>query len=132
MKFRIMKHELRIMVKMMVFIAFLMIHNSLFIIPVYAEVDIGKEFGFGEIGSFGEGVSKLVTPGFSVASVLVIIYFLFGAFKFLSSGGDKEKIAEGRQMITHSMIGFIILMFAFVILQFLLSSLFGITGFLII
>lgn len=106
--------------------------TTLYPTSAYAEVNIGKEFGFGGIGSFGEGISKLVTPGFSVASVLVIIYFLFGAFKFLASGGDKEQIAEGREMITHSMIGFIILMFAFVILQFLLSSLFGITGFLII
>lgn len=105
------------------------VHSTFYITPVYAEVKIGEKFGFGGIPSFGEGISKLVTPGFSIAAVLVVLYFLFGAFKFLASGGDKEEIAAGRNMITHAIIGFIILIFAFVIMQFLLSSLFGITSF---
>ncbi|MBI2019653.1 hypothetical protein HYS95_03235 [Candidatus Daviesbacteria bacterium] len=123
----------------MSFVALFMIHNSLFIIPAYAAnpctsnpkggFDIGSCFGFGGITSLGEAVSRLVVPGFSIAAVAVVIYFLLGAFKFLTSGGNKETIAEGRNMITHAIIGFIILMFAFLILQFLLSSLFGITGF---
>lgn len=95
----------------------------------YAEVDIGKKFGFGGITSLGDAVSRLVVPGFSLAAIAVIIYFLLGAFKFLTSGGNKEEVAAGRNMITHAIIGFIILMFAFLILQFLLSSLFGITNF---
>ncbi len=52
-----------------------------------------------------------------------------GAFKYLRSGGEKEEVQGARQMITHSIIGFIILIFAFFILQFLLSTLFGVTGF---
>lgn len=90
---------------------------------------IGPCFGFGGITSLGDAVSRLVTPAFSVAAAAVIIYFLMGALKFLMSGGNKEEVAAGRNMITHAIIGFIILIFAFLILQFLLSSLFGITGF---
>lgn len=91
-------------------------------------VQIGECFGFGDIHSFGQGITQLVAPVFSVAAAAVIIYFLIGAFKFLASGGDKEQIAGGRQILTHSIIGFILLIFAFVIIQFLLSSLFGISG----
>lgn len=97
--------------------------------PVYAKVEIGKIFGFGDIKSLGDATSRLVVPGFSLAAVAVVIYFLMGAFKFLTSGGNKEEVAAARAMITHAIIGFIILMFAFLILQFLLSALFGITGF---
>ena len=92
-----------------------------------ADVKIGDKFGFGDILSLGEGTSKLVMPVFSIATTLVVIYFLLGAFKYLTSGGDKEAVAGARQMITHSMVGFIILIFAFFIVQFLLSSLLGIT-----
>lgn len=92
-------------------------------------VNIGEKFGFGDITSLGDATSKLVMPIFSIAAAAVVIYFLWGAFKFLTSGGNKEEVAGARQMIIHAIIGFIILMFAFLILQFLMSSLFGITNF---
>lgn len=105
---------------------------ALYASPVYAEVNIGKEFGFGDITSLGETTSRIVTPIFSIAAAAVIIFFLWGAFKWLKSGGNKEEIAGARQVITHTIVGFILLIFAFLILQFLLSSLFGITGLQII
>jgi len=90
---------------------------------------IGDCFGFGKITSLGQAVSQLIPAVFSIAAAAVVIYFLLGAFKILGSGGSKEDVAAGRQIITHAIIGFIILIFAFLIIQFLLSSLFGITGF---
>lgn len=67
----------------------------------------------------GETTSKLVVPAFSLAAAGVVIYFLLGAFKYLRSGGNKEEVEGSRQMITHAIIGFIILMFAFLVLQFI-------------
>ncbi|MBI2020448.1 hypothetical protein HYS94_03415 [Candidatus Daviesbacteria bacterium] len=64
-----------------------------------------------------------------MAAVLVVLYFLFGAFKYLRAGGNKEEVEGARQMIEHAIFGFILLMFAFLILQFLLSFLFGVTNF---
>lgn len=96
--------------------------------PAYAAVNIGGEYGFGEVKTLGQGVGLLVTPAFSIATTAVVIYFLIGAFKYLSAGGDKEAVSGAQKMITHSIIGFVLLMFAFLIFQFLLSSLFGITG----
>ncbi len=95
-------------------------------------VDIGEKFGFGNFKSLGGATSNLVPAIFSLAAALVVLYFLWGAFKYLTSKGAKEETAAAQQMITHAIIGFIILMFAFLILQFLLSSLFGVTGFQII
>ncbi|MBI2039677.1 hypothetical protein HYT18_01265 [Candidatus Microgenomates bacterium] len=73
----------------------------------------------------GEGTSRLVGPMFAAAAVAVILYFLFGAFFYLRSAGDKEEIQNARNMMTHAIVGFILLIFAFLILQFLLYSLFG-------
>lgn len=94
--------------------------------PVYADVPIGEKFGFGDITSFGQATKSLVGPIFSIASFLVILYFLLGAFKYLRGGGNKEEAAEARQMISHAIVGFIILMFAFLILQFVIFKLFNI------
>lgn len=94
-------------------------------------VNIGEHFGFRgpEYSSLGQATSQLITPFFSIAAFLVILYFLLGAFKYLRAGGNKEEVEGARQMIQHATLGFIILMFAFLILQFLLSSLFGVIGF---
>lgn len=97
--------------------------------PAYADVKIGEFFGYGGIESLGKGTSQLVMPTFSLAAVIIVIYFLVGAYKYLTSGGNKEEVEGARQMITHAIIGFILLMFAFLILQFLMSRLFGTTFF---
>ncbi|OGE25324.1 hypothetical protein A3C26_00655 [Candidatus Daviesbacteria bacterium RIFCSPHIGHO2_02_FULL_39_12] len=114
---------------------------TLYASPAYADVKIGEVFGFGSkcpdnspaaICSLGQATSKLVIPAFSVSTAAVVIYFLLGAFKYLMSGGRKEEIEGARNMIFHAIIGFIILMFAFLILQFLLFKLFDIKEFGII
>lgn len=89
-----------------------------------AEVNIGKEFGFGDYTSLGAVTTQLVAPFFSIATFLVIFYFLFGAFKYLKAGANKEDVESARQMITHAVIGFALLILSFLIIQFLLSSLF--------
>lgn len=100
--------------------------------PKNGGFDIGSCFGFGDITSLGQVISKLVPTLFSIAAAAVIIYFLWGAFDLLKSGGNKEEVANAKNRITHAIIGFIILMFAFLILQFLLSSIFKITDYQII
>ena len=82
-------------------------------------VNLGKEHPFGWLGSLGEGVTFLVAPMFEIAGVLLVIWFILGAFDILSSGGSKEKVAEGQGKITHSVIGFIMLIMAFFIIQFI-------------
>lgn len=81
--------------------------------------DIGQNFAFGDIGTLGEGLNKLVAPVFSIAVTLVVIYFLIGGFKYLTSAGEKEAVASARSMIIHAIIGFVLLLFIFLILQFL-------------
>lgn len=98
-----------------------------------AQVSIKDNFAFGQITSLGQGTNQLVVPVFSIATTLVVLYFLWGAWNWLISEGDKEKIEAARNIITHSIIGFFILMFTFLVLQFSLYSLFGIdTGFRVI
>lgn len=91
-------------------------------------VDIGEKFGFGDFKSVADAANKGIPTLFTLLAAIVVIYFVWGAFKFILSKGNKEEVAAARGMITHAIIGFIILIFAFFILQYLLSNLFGITG----
>jgi hypothetical protein len=101
------------------------------LIPTAYAVDLGKEYPLGAINSLGEGFGYLVGPGFAIAAIAVVFYFLIGAFKILVSGGDKGAMASAQAMITHAIIGFILLMLMFIILQFIPQA-FGLTGFKII
>ncbi len=114
--------------------SFLLLTITSYLLPitVHADVPIGDYFGFSGITSLGAGTSLLVPSVFSVAAVIVIIYFLLGAFKFLKAGGSKEEVAGAKAMIIHAIWGFIILMFAFLVVQFLLGKLFTQFGFNII
>jgi hypothetical protein len=96
---------------------------------VFAQpVSIGENYAFGGIKSFGEGLGYLVNPAFSLAGILLIIWFLWGTFDILVSGGDKEKVAAGRNKITHVIIGFMLLILMFLVLQFI-PRFFGLKGF---
>lgn len=82
-------------------------------------IDLSGEYAFGGIRSFGVGLGYLVGPAFTLAGILLIIYFLWGAFDFITSGGDKEKVASARAKITHVIIGFMLLILMFLVLQFI-------------
>jgi hypothetical protein len=84
-------------------------------------VNIGERFGLGHIKSLGDGISYLVGPAFTIAGIAVLLYFLFAAFKLIFSGGDKTAVAAAKDMITHSIIGVILLIMMFFVLPFILS-----------
>lgn len=86
---------------------------------VYAAVDIEKEYDFGDVISLGQGIDRLVLPAFSIATAAVVIYFLVAAFKLVSAGSDKDALEGAKNMITHAIIGFLLLFLAFAILQFI-------------
>lgn len=82
-------------------------------------VNLKDQFAFGGINSLGEGSSYLIGPMFQVAAIGVTFYLLFGAFKYIASGGDKNAVASARAMITHGFIGLILLLLLFLVVQFI-------------
>ncbi len=82
-------------------------------------IDLSKDFGFGWFDSLGSALDRLTRPGFEIAAMAVVFYIVIAGFRFLMSGGDKDAIAGARRMMTHAVIGFILLMLMFLILQFL-------------
>lgn len=91
-------------------------------------MDIGEKFGFGSsfANSLGDVVTKIVVPIFSIATIIVTLYFLWGAWDWLVSEGDKQKVADARNKITQAIVGFLILILVFFILPFVLFKLFGV------
>ena len=62
-------------------------------------------------------ITNAITIVFTVASLLVLVYLIWGSFKWIISGGDKESLKSAKGMITHALIGMGMLALSFVILR---------------
>lgn len=61
----------------------------------------------------------------NLGGLLLILYFIWGAVDWITSGGDSGKIASARNKIIQAVIGMILLAFSFVIIGFIGFLLFG-------
>lgn len=108
------------MIKIYSAIFILLILGAVFPRSVLAQgVNLSDNYGFGGIQSLGQVFSLLTKPGFLIAGFAVTIYFFIGAIKFLTSAGDKTALESARKTIIHAIIGMVLLIMAFLVLQYL-------------
>lgn len=94
-------------------------NNLLTLAQQLKPINIKQEYGFGNFNSLGELLSILVTVALSVAGLAVVFYIVYAAFKIVTSNGDKTALGEARGMIMHGIIGLILLVLLFTILQYI-------------
>lgn len=86
-------------------------------------------------GSGGNGgITQLLGSTFgSIVNLFVIftglamlLYLLWGAFDWVTSGGEKEKLEKARDKITHASVGIVIVIIALMFFGFLAGDILGI------
>lgn len=88
------------------------------------QINLGnkQQFGIKAIGnpngpvSVGSIVSNAITILYIAGGLATIIYFLWGAFDWITAGGDKEKIGSARKKIIQSLVGLALLAASFFII----------------
>jgi magnesium-transporting ATPase (P-type) len=77
-----------------------------------------------------QGLGKLVAFGINmfitIAGIFLIIYLLWGAFDWISSAGEKEKITKAQNKITNALIGIILVFVVLTVFNLLAGNLLGI------
>ena len=102
--------------------------------PVYADTghfipgNLCSNYAFCFENSFGQLISSLLSVVFIIIPIIVTFYFLYGIFKLIISGGDKNQVASARDTITHAIIGLVILIVVFLFVKYLPGAL-GFTNF---
>ncbi|MDO8452655.1 MAG: hypothetical protein Q7S79_02790 [bacterium] len=81
----------------------------------------GSQSGF----TLVELIRNFITLGFIIASLLFVFWFMLGAIKWITSGGDKNKLETARGTVTSAIIGLAVLFSLYMILR-LLERFFGI------
>ena len=95
--------------------------------PVYA-VDIGdvKLGGTTTLGTafadVGELLTRVVYVFLAIAALIFLLMTVWGGFKYLSAGGDPKSAAAARETITGALIGLLIIVVSFFIIQVILNA----------
>jgi len=66
---------------------------------------------------------KIVSIVIGFLGVIAVIIILIGGFKWMTSGGDSEKIKSARQLMTNGIIGLVIIVLAYAIASFVIDKL---------
>lgn len=76
----------------------------------------GFNKNYTNLGSFVTGALELVLY---VAGTLMLSWFAWGVFQYLFAGGDKEGMASAQKRITYAIVGFLIVVIAFALTEYL-------------
>ncbi len=76
--------------------------------------------------NFSTLVSNVLSYLFVFAAIMALIFLIWGGIKWITSGGDKAKVEGARSTIIGSIIGLIVVFASYLIINLVLSSLFGI------
>ncbi len=73
-------------------------------------------------------VARIIRAVLGLLGVLALCIMLWGGYEIMTSGGNEEKIQEGKKILMNGTIGLVIILSAFAIAQFVISQLAGATG----
>lgn len=74
-----------------------------------------------QASGFSGILGAIVSLIFVIAVVIALFYLLWGAVKWINSGGDKAALDGARGQVITAVVGLIILFFAFLIINVLLG-----------
>ncbi|MGI6314495.1 MAG: IPT/TIG domain-containing protein [Patescibacteria group bacterium] len=73
-------------------------------------------------------VAKIIRAVLGLLGLIAVIVVIYGGFVYLTSGGEEDKIAKGKKILINGVIGLVIILMSFIIVQFLLNKLSEATG----
>ena len=103
---------------------------ALTVLPALA-LETGIDYGtFTGLGTkdIREGIMNVVNVLLGFLGILAIIIILWGGFRWLTSGGNEEKVGEAKKIITAGIIGLVIIFTAYAIASFVITQLIQATG----
>lgn len=61
--------------------------------------------------------SNVVSAAIALAGIVLFVMFLIGGFRYITSGGDPKATEAARGTLTHAVMGLVVILLAFLILQ---------------
>ena len=75
-----------------------------------------------------EMIASVINVALGFLGIIAVVIILLGGFKWMTAGGNEDKVAEARKLITAGIIGLIIILAAWGIAKFVINALYEKTG----
>lgn len=100
-------------------------------LPAFAQsVDAASKFGLGYASVLGlstkdlrESLMGVVNVLLGFLGVIAVIIVLWGGFRWMTAGGNEDKVGEAKKIITSGIIGLVIIFISFAIVTFVINQL---------
>lgn len=83
--------------------------------------DFGDSTGLGQ-GDLKETIGSLINVALQFLGVVTVVIILYGGFKWMTAGGNEEKVGEAKRLIIAGIIGLAIILSAYAISSFVIGS----------
>ncbi len=87
-----------------------------------AGMDFGKD---DPVQGFANLVGFLINMFLVIAGMFLLLYLLWGAYDWITSGGEKEKIVKAQNKITNALIGIVLVFAVLVVFQLVAGNILG-------
>lgn len=88
-------------------------------------VEQGLFLGGGDIRVI---IARIIQVTLGFLGIIAVVLILYAGYTIMTSGGDENKVAEGKKIIQNAVIGLAIILSAFAIVQFVINQLASATG----
>ncbi|MFH1947320.1 MAG: pilin [Candidatus Magasanikbacteria bacterium] len=109
---------------------------GIILVPSFATAQSATDtFGIGYASDTGLGsedirdtISKIINVSLGLLGIVAVVIVLWGGFRWMTAGGNEEKVGEARKIIFSGVIGLAIILSAYAIAKFVLNQLGIATG----
>ena len=98
-------------------------------VPMLVLAQGGPDLGLNYATAIGLGtqdvrstVSNVIRAFMGLLGIVAVVIILLGGFKWMTAGGNEEKVGEAKKLIISGIIGLVIIMSAYAIAQFVVGS----------
>jgi len=86
----------------------------------------GEQTGLGK-QDVRETVSRIINVALGMLGIVAVVIVLWGGFRWMTAGGNEEKVGEARKIIFSGVIGIAIILSAWALANFVLKQLYEAT-----
>ncbi|MEK9183230.1 MAG: pilin [Patescibacteria group bacterium] len=101
----------------LLFLAILVAPNA--VLAAQEKIPLPNPLGTTNILDLG---ARLIQAGLGIAGSLALLFFIYGGFLWLTSGGSPDKIKKGRDVFLWSVVGLVIIFSSYLMVDFVIKA----------